>query len=116
MQIQKIQNNNYNPNFKGFEFKNTYAQKVFENKLNRYSKDFIKNIKNYMDMTANEPAKIIIDATHSRTNTGEHILFATFSNNDKFIVEKTSTPRIERLKEFISRCTVQAGYKSYKGI
>ena len=107
MQVHKVQNKT---SFKGFEFKNPHAQKVFEDKLNHTYKLTAEEIKEYMAKTAKEPNKVFINATKSRMNyTGEYLLFATFSNSNGFIADSSLSSN--SLKNFIRRCAAEAGYK-----
>lgn len=111
MQIQRISDYNSNNSFTGFRFKDAYAKRVFDLKLKRCPKENIDLIKNTINKSKNEPANVIINATKARTVVGEHILFATFSNNENLVVEKSRMKRATRLEEFIKKCAVQAGYK-----
>jgi hypothetical protein len=105
MQIQKIDNTD----FRGFEFKNAHAKKVFEDKLNQTYKKSAENIKEYMAANANEPNKVYINATNTRIKqSDEYLLFATFSNNEHFIADASYTS--SSLKRFIRRCAAEAGY------
>lgn len=106
MKVQRADNTN----FQGYKFKSPYARRVFKLKLDRYPQETREYIQNYMQSFNDAPVDITINATKARTIVGEHILFATFSNNEKLVVEKSRTARASRLKEFISRCADQAGY------
>ena len=108
MQVQKIDNTS----FKGFEFKNAHAKNVFENKLNRTYRNTADSIREYMNKTLDEPVRVIINATNSKMNdSGEHVIFATFSNNNNFVADSSYSSN--SLKRFIRRCAAEAGYKPF---
>jgi len=107
MQVQKINNTN----FQGFKFKDMYAEKIFEDKLNDQPEKLRKVISDYIQNSEKEPVTVMINATKFKSHIKEHLLLATFSNNKEFIVEKSRTPKADRFKEFMDRCASMAGYK-----
>ncbi len=107
MQIQKIDNTH----FQGYKFKNMYAKRVFDGKLRRQSKSMKNNIQDYIRKYTDERVLITINSTKIKNKNGESVLFATFSYNDNIVVEKSGLPKSKRLKDFITRCAKEAGYK-----
>ena len=109
MQIQRVDNTK----FKGFEYRNMYAAGIFEQKLDSQAEPLRTAIKTYLKKTENEPVTVFLDATKSKSHTKEHVLLATFSNNNNLVVEKARTPKENRFKEFINRCAAEAGFEPF---